>query len=130
MRLPDEQWEVLEPYIPDPLRRADGRGRPWRDKRAGLEGILWVLALRGALGGPTQGIPTIPDLPSALPTVGGSRRVCPISCHLSESFAVLCQKVCRRRRRLTKRIFVHHTQIVRCSRASYALLGAANLLAQ
>src|SRR5690348_17392743 len=43
MRLTDGQWEALEPYIPDPPRRADGRGRPWRDKRAVLEGILWVL---------------------------------------------------------------------------------------
>jgi transposase len=43
MRLTDEQWEVLEPLIPDPPCRPDGRGRPWRDKRSVLEGILWVL---------------------------------------------------------------------------------------
>ncbi len=27
MDLTDEQWEVLESLIPDPLRRTDGRGR-------------------------------------------------------------------------------------------------------
>lgn len=43
MDLTNEQWEVLEPLIPDPLRRADGRGRPWRDSRSVLNGILWVL---------------------------------------------------------------------------------------
>jgi len=41
--LTDEQWEVLEPLIPDPPRRADGRGRPWRDPRDVLDAILWVL---------------------------------------------------------------------------------------
>lgn len=43
MDLTDEQWEVLEPLIPDPFRRADGRGRPWRESRDVLNGILWVL---------------------------------------------------------------------------------------
>src|SRR5690349_16891650 len=43
MRLTDEPWEVLEPYIPDPSRRADGRERAWRGKRAVSAGILWVL---------------------------------------------------------------------------------------
>jgi transposase len=41
--LTDEQWEILEPLIPDPPRRADGKGRPWRDPRDVLNGILWIL---------------------------------------------------------------------------------------
>ena len=41
--LTDEQWEILEPLIPTPPRREDGRGRPWRDPRDVLNGILWVL---------------------------------------------------------------------------------------
>jgi len=41
--LTDEQWEILEPLIPAPPRRTDGRGRPWRDPRDVLDGILWVL---------------------------------------------------------------------------------------
>ncbi|CAA9464061.1 MAG: Mobile element protein [uncultured Rubrobacteraceae bacterium] len=43
MDLTDEQWEVLEPLIPDPPRRGDGRGRPWRDPRDVLNGVLWIL---------------------------------------------------------------------------------------
>ena len=43
MDLTDEQWEILEPLIPDLPRRADGKGRPWRDPRDVLDGILWVL---------------------------------------------------------------------------------------
>ncbi len=43
MDLTDEQWEILEPLIPAPPRRTDGRGRPWRDPRDVLDGILWVL---------------------------------------------------------------------------------------
>jgi len=43
MDLTDEQWEVLKTLIPDPPRRADGRGRPWRDPRDVLNGILWIL---------------------------------------------------------------------------------------
>ena len=41
--LTDEQWEILEPFLPKPARRKDARGRPWKDSRAVLNGILWVL---------------------------------------------------------------------------------------
>jgi transposase len=41
--LTDEQWRVLAPLLPDPPRRADGRGRPWRDARDVLNGVLWIL---------------------------------------------------------------------------------------
>ena len=40
--LNDAQWKLIEPTL-GPLRRADGRGRPWQDTRAVLNGILWVL---------------------------------------------------------------------------------------
>ena len=43
MDLTDEQWDLLEPLIPEPSRREDGRGRPWRDPRDVLNGILWIL---------------------------------------------------------------------------------------
>jgi transposase len=43
MDLTEEQWEVLEPLIPDPPQREDGRGRPWRDPRDVLNAILWIL---------------------------------------------------------------------------------------
>jgi transposase len=42
MDLTDKQWAVLEPFF-RPKTRADGRGRPWRDARDVLNGVLWVL---------------------------------------------------------------------------------------
>jgi len=39
----DAQWTILDPLIPEPKRRRDGRGRPWRPRRCVLNGILWVL---------------------------------------------------------------------------------------
>jgi aldehyde dehydrogenase (NAD+) len=41
--LTDFQWAILDTLIPEPPRRRDGRGRPWKDRRAVLNGILWVL---------------------------------------------------------------------------------------
>jgi transposase len=38
----DAEWSVLEPIL-QPVRRNDGRGRPWRDTRAVLNGVLWIL---------------------------------------------------------------------------------------
>src|SRR5260370_24752665 len=43
MDLTEEQWALLRPLIPQPPRRQDGRGRPWRDSREVLDGILWIL---------------------------------------------------------------------------------------
>src|SRR5215212_7535683 len=43
MDLTDQQWDILEPLNPDPPRREDGRGRPWRDPRDVLNAILWIL---------------------------------------------------------------------------------------
>jgi len=40
--LNDYQWKVLDPLIPKPKRRNDGRGRPWKSRRSVLNGILWV----------------------------------------------------------------------------------------
>ena len=42
MDLTDAQWEILEPLF-RPVRRLDGRGRPWAETRAVLNGVLWVL---------------------------------------------------------------------------------------
>ena len=41
--LTDAQWEILDDLIPEPTPRKDGRGRPWKDRRDVLNGILWVL---------------------------------------------------------------------------------------
>src|SRR5439155_443191 len=42
MDLTDAQWALLEPLF-RPKRRKDGRGRPWQDTRAVLNGVFWVL---------------------------------------------------------------------------------------
>jgi transposase len=43
MDLTDEQWAIIKSLIPEPPKRADGKGRPWRDSRDFLNGILWIL---------------------------------------------------------------------------------------
>jgi transposase len=43
MELTDAQWSVVEPLIPQPKRRQDGRGRPWISARLVLDGIVWIL---------------------------------------------------------------------------------------
>ena len=53
MDLTDAQWEILGPLIPEPPKRPDGKGRPWKDKRAVLNGILWILRT----GAPWQDLP-------------------------------------------------------------------------
>ena len=52
--LTDDQWSIIEPLLPLLPRRADDRGRPWKESRAVLEGIFWVL---------TRGVPwnRLPD---------------------------------------------------------------------
>ena len=41
--LNDEQWKAIEPLLLKPQRRTDGRGRPRKDDRQVLNGILWIL---------------------------------------------------------------------------------------
>ena len=43
MRLSDKQWEKIQDLVPDGKVREDGKGRPWKEKRAVLEGILWIV---------------------------------------------------------------------------------------
>jgi transposase len=41
--LTEAQWKVLNDLIPEPKPRDDGRERPWKDRRAVLNGMMWVL---------------------------------------------------------------------------------------
>lgn len=43
MDITEDQWAFLEPILPKPKTRKDGKGRRWRDPRDVLNGILWVL---------------------------------------------------------------------------------------
>ena len=42
MDLTDDQWEILKSVLVEP-RRKDGKGRPPRDARLVLNGVLWIL---------------------------------------------------------------------------------------
>lgn len=53
MNLTDEQWKVVETILPVDRVRADGRGRPWSDRRKAFEGALWILRT----GAPWQDLP-------------------------------------------------------------------------
>ena len=41
--LTDEQWALIEPLLPELPKRNDGKGRPWRENREIMTGILWIL---------------------------------------------------------------------------------------
>jgi len=41
MDITDAQWAILKPWLQLPQDRV--RGRPWRDARAVLNAVLWVL---------------------------------------------------------------------------------------
>ena len=41
--LTDSQWKCVAPLIPTPPRRKDGLGRPRRERREVLAGVLWIL---------------------------------------------------------------------------------------
>jgi transposase len=42
MELTDVQWELLKPLV-EPKTPKRRRGRPWRETRGVLEGVLWIL---------------------------------------------------------------------------------------
>jgi transposase len=43
MDLTDDQWLIIQPLIPNPTRRPDGKGRPWKDAHDIMNGVLWIL---------------------------------------------------------------------------------------
>jgi len=53
MELTNEQWTRIEPLVSSPTRKKDGRGRPARDPREVLNGILWILRT----GAPWKDVP-------------------------------------------------------------------------
>jgi transposase len=53
--LTDAQWKILDDLTPEPSCRKDRRGRPWKNRRAVLNGILWVLRT----GAPWPRFPTV-----------------------------------------------------------------------
>lgn len=54
MDLTEEQWKIVGALLPQDRIRADGRGRPWNDRRQILNGILWILRT----GAPWKDMPT------------------------------------------------------------------------
>ncbi|MGO8948656.1 MAG: hypothetical protein ACLQUY_13550 [Ktedonobacterales bacterium] len=75
MDLTNEQWNVLEPLIGDLPKRADGRGRPWRSSREVRKRYSVDLTNGCPVGRRTGSIPTVPDMPPAVPALGPRRDV-------------------------------------------------------
>jgi transposase len=76
MDLTDVQWAVLEPTF-RPRRRPDGRGRPWTDPRAVMNGVLWVLRT----GAPWHDLPSrYPPYQTCHRRYAGSARAASIGC--------------------------------------------------
>lgn len=72
MDLSNEQWAVVEPLLPVPPVRADGKGRLRIESRSILDSILWILRT-GAPEGIAEQISVVPNLPSTLSGVGAGR---------------------------------------------------------
>lgn len=63
MDITDEQWQVVRSFVPVPVKRVDGRGRPRVDDRLVLNGVLWIMRTGAAWQ----------DLPNRYPS--------PATCH-------------------------------------------------
>ena len=68
--LTDTQWQTLDGLIPEPSRRQDGRGRPWKDRRASLEWYFVGATDGRSMGGRVGALSVVPDLPSPIPAMG------------------------------------------------------------
>jgi hypothetical protein len=44
--LTNEHWDLIDRFLPEPVRRADCRGRPWKENRAVLNGIRRLESLK------------------------------------------------------------------------------------
>jgi transposase len=53
MDLTEDQWRIIEVLLPPEQVQQEGKGRPWKDPRDVLHGILWVLRT----GAPWKDIP-------------------------------------------------------------------------
>jgi transposase len=62
--LSNAQWEILNTLIPEPIPRRNGRGRPWKDRRTVLNGILWVLRTGAPWADVPDRYPSLPNLSS------------------------------------------------------------------
>src|ERR1700735_3464867 len=78
MDLTDAQWAYLEPQF-RPKRRKDGRGQPWQDTRAVMNGVLWVLRTGAPWHDLPGRYPPYPNLSSTLPTVAAFRAAHPFT---------------------------------------------------
>ncbi|WP_318295487.1 transposase [Streptomyces griseoaurantiacus] len=54
--LTDESWVLIEPLLAPPRM-----GRPVRDRRQVVNGILWTLSTGGGLAGPARAVRAVED---------------------------------------------------------------------
>ena len=70
MGLTDEQWQRIASHLPpEQLQHGGRQGRPFKDARAVLDGVLWILHT-GAVAPDAEALPAVPDLPPTVPGVG------------------------------------------------------------
>jgi hypothetical protein len=76
MDLTDEQWEVLEPLIPAPPRRAGRQGPTLAGPEERPKRYPLSLAHRRPLARPARTLPALSDLPPPIPALdrGGRAR--------------------------------------------------------
>jgi transposase len=86
MDLTDAQWAVLEPLFRPP-RRADGRGRPWQETRAVLNGVFWDLGTGAPWARSAASLSALPNLSSPLPTVAAFRAAHAVAARVGRRFA-------------------------------------------
>jgi len=74
MELTKEQWDIVAAVLPRTKCGPNGRGRPWRDRRHGVQRGALGFADGRAVEGFAAAIRFMPDGASALPTMGAFGR--------------------------------------------------------
>ena len=67
MELSDKAWQILEPLMP--ALSTGQKGRPWRENREVLDGILWVLRTGAPWRGFTEEVSAVSNVSSSFSTM-------------------------------------------------------------
>ena len=75
--LTDEQWDAISGCFPAKERKRTTKkgGRPWRDPRDVVNGVLWILRTGAPWAGPAGPISAVPNVSPTVSNVGRRRSV-------------------------------------------------------